>query len=150
MDPEFAAIYTANGASYRDRLRKLDARYEKVVSESPRKELFFADRFPFRYLTEDYGLTYYAAFSGCSVEIDASIPNQKYLIETIDAHSFKVLLILERSSEDLAKSLMRYTETKGQKILVLDSLQSVSKKQKRSYLEVMESNLSVLRQALAA
>ena len=47
-------------------------------------------RFPFRYLIEDYGLTYYAAFIGCSAETEASFETIAFLSEKIDELNLKI------------------------------------------------------------
>lgn len=77
IDPENAEIYKANAAAYIEQLQALDAEYQAAVDGSAVKTLLFADRFPFRYLTDDYGLDYYAAFAGCSAESEASFPDRR-------------------------------------------------------------------------
>ena len=62
------------------------------------------------------------------------------------------VLILEGSSEDLASTIIRNTQSQDQDILVLDSMQAVSPQQVEagaSYLGLMEENLTVLQAALA-
>lgn len=68
VDPQNAEKYRANAKEYITRLNELDSEYSAAVSSAKRDTLIFADRFPFRYLVEDYGLKYYAAFPGCSAE----------------------------------------------------------------------------------
>ena len=72
LDPAHAEDFAANAAAYTERLAALDGEYQAAVDASPVHTLLFGDRFPFRYLVEDYGLDYYAAFPGCSAETEAS------------------------------------------------------------------------------
>ena len=52
------------GEMVMEKLKDLDAKYQEVVEGASQKTLLFGDRFPFRYLVDDYGLSYYAAFVG--------------------------------------------------------------------------------------
>lgn len=83
-DEKGADTYKANAAAYGDRLDALDAKYEAAVSGAARRTLLFGDRFPFRYLADDYGLDYYAAFSGCSAETEASFETVAFLAGKVD------------------------------------------------------------------
>ena len=76
IDPDNAAVYEKNAADYIAKLNALDEGYTKAVSEAKVKTLVFGDRFPFRYMTEDYGLEYFAAFAGCSAETEASFETE--------------------------------------------------------------------------
>ena len=151
LDPEYAEIYEENAASYLKKLVALDARYAETVATSPRDTILFGDRFPFRYLVEDYGLKYYAAFVGCSAETNAGFATIAFLAGKADALDLSVILKIESSTEDIARGIREASAKKNQSILVLDSLQSATKKEYaagRTYLAVMESNLSVLETAL--
>ena len=152
-ESENAEIYTANAEAYIAKLASLDEDYADVVAASPRDTLLFGDRFPFRYLVEDYGLDYYAAFVGCSAETDASFDTMNFLISKANELSIKVILKIENSSPEIAQSIKNGSDRKNQEIKVLDSLQSATKKEYaagRTYLAVMTNNLEVLRAALAA
>lgn len=153
IDGENALTYTANAEAYGSELAALDARYAEVVESSPRDTLLFGDRFPFRYLVEDYGLEYYAAFVGCSAETEASFETMNFLIGKANELSIKVILKIENSQSDIAETIKNGSNAKNQDIKVLDSLQSATKKEYaegRTYLAVMTNNLEVLRAALAA
>ena len=152
IDPENAAIYAQNAAEYRSSLGALDDEYAETVSASSRDTILFGDRFPFRYLVEDYGLKYYAAFVGCSAEVNASAQTMAFLADKVDELDLKVILKLENSAPDIAEGIKRESAAKDQEILVMDSLQSATKKEYaagRTYLAVMKENLSVLSKALA-
>ncbi len=152
VDPDYAETYKANAAAYVASLTALDTRYAEVVAASPRDTVLFGDRFPFRYLVEDYGLKYYAAFVGCSAETNASFETIAFLAGKADALDLSVILKIESSTEDIARGIRDASQKKNQQIMVLDSLQSSTKKEYaagRTYLAVMESNLSVLESALS-
>ena len=148
LDPENKDKYQANYDRYINELDKLDAEYEKAVSSSSKKVLLFADRFPFRYLVDDYGIDYYAAFKGCSAESEASFDTIKFLAEKTDELNLKYVMILENSEEKIANAVINSTVNKNQTIESLDSLQSTTLADNRSYLDVMSSNLEVLKKVL--
>lgn len=148
LDPENKDKYQANYDRYINELDKLDAEYESVVSSSSKKVLLFADRFPFRYLVDDYGIDYYAAFKGCSAESEASFDTIKFLAEKTDELNLKYVMILENSEEKIANAVINSTVNKNQTIESLDSLQSTTLADNRSYLDVMSSNLEVLKKVL--
>ncbi len=147
-DPENAEKYRANAANYVSELTALDNEYKAVITSSERKTVLFADRFPFRYLTEDYGLTYFAAFAGCSSESEASFETMAFLIDKTKELALPVVLTIEGSDGSLAKTVCDST---GAKTAILDSCQSVSSADianGTSYINIMKSNLDVIREAL--
>lgn len=151
LDPDYAETYKANAAAYVASLTALDARYTEMVAAASRDTVLFGDRFPFRYLVEDYDINYYAAFVGCSAETNASFETIAFLAGKVNELDLKVILKLESSTDDIAKGIKDASNKKDQRILVLDSLQSATKKEYaagRTYLSIMESNLSVLQTAL--
>ena len=150
-DTANADIYSANAKSYSDKLSALDGEYTKTVKNAKQRTLLFGDRFPFRYMTEDYGIDYYAAFNGCSAETEASFETIKFLAGKVDELNLKNVMIIENSDGEIARTIIKNTKNKNQKILILDSLQSVGKKDMESgqtYLKIMESNLNVIKEAL--
>jgi len=150
-DAANADIYSANAKSYSDKLSALDGEYTKTVKNAKQRTLLFGDRFPFRYMTEDYGIDYYAAFNGCSAETEASFETIKFLAGKVDELNLKNVMIIENSDGEIARTIIKNTKNKNQKILILDSLQSVGKKDMESgqtYLKIMESNLNVIKEAL--
>ncbi|MBQ9036361.1 MAG: zinc ABC transporter substrate-binding protein [Erysipelotrichaceae bacterium] len=148
LDSDNKDKYQANYDRYINELDKLDAEYEKAVSSSSKKVLLFADRFPFRYLVDDYGIDYYAAFKGCSAESEASFETIKFLAEKTDELNLKYVMVLENSKEKIANAVINSTVNKNQIIESLDSLQSTTLADNRSYLDVMSSNLEVLKKVL--
>lgn len=147
-DPANASLYKANAEAYNEKLASLDSRYAEMVQNAKRQTLLFADRFPFRYLTEDYNLTYYAAFPGCSAESEASFETLAFLIDKTKELALPYILVLEGSDGKIAKTVAADT---GADILTLNSCQSVTTDDVRNgmtYLSVMENNLQLLTEAL--
>ena len=145
-------MYKSNLESYKTKLSDLDNRYSDTVSKGTTKTLLFGDRFPFRYLTDDYGLDYYAAFAGCSAESEASFETITFLAGKCDELGLKYVMTIESSDGKIAQTIINNTKTKDQQILKLDSMQSATMKDVLSgttYLSVMESNLNVLETALS-
>ncbi|MGN0164940.1 MAG: metal ABC transporter substrate-binding protein [Lachnospiraceae bacterium] len=151
LSPEKADVFESNARVYTEKLEELDGLYFRVVTEGHYSTLLFADRFPFRYLIEDYEITYYAAFSGCSADAEAGFDTVVYLANRISDEKLPAVIILENSDGRLAETIIDNSGCKDVEILVLDSMQSVSGKQREegyTYLSVMESNLGVLKKAL--
>ena len=151
LDPENADTYRKNTEDYVAKLNALDEQYKAAVSEASVKTLMFGDRFPFRYMTDDYNLKYYAAFVGCSAESEASFETIAFLAEKADELSLRNVITIEGTDHRIAETIIRNTKTKDQKILELDSLQSAKAadiKNGLTYLSVMEKNLNVLKEAL--
>ncbi len=150
IDSENAEIYKANFTKYYSELQKLDEAYAQTLGECQKNTVVFADRFPFIYLVNDYGLSYHAAFSGCSAESEASFETVKRLANEIDALGLSHILITETSDGSVAKTVKDSTKDKTQEILVLNALQSVTKEQlSSSYIDVMTENLAILKKALS-
>lgn len=150
-DPEHAQLYQQNAAAYEEKLAALDQDYQTTVDGSQSKTMLFADRFPFRYLTDDYNLTYYAAFTGCSAETDASFETITFLAGKLDELKLPVVLTIENSDQKVAKAVIENTNTRDQKILTLNSMQSVTAQdveEGTTYLSIMEHNLQILKEAL--
>ena len=150
-DKENAAVYAENAAKYNEKLAALDKKYELAVESASTKTLLFGDRFPFRYLTDDYGISYFAAFVGCSAETEASFETVVFLSSKVDELGLSAIMKIESSDGKIAQTIKNNTRGKNQKILTLDSLQSATQKEYaagRTYLKVMEDNLSVLTEAL--
>ena len=151
VDPANEANYKANLASYKEKLSALDEEYKNACDSATQKTVLFGDRFPFRYLTEDYGLTYYAAFVGCSAETEASFKTIIFLAEKTDELSLPAILTIEGGNDKIAASVRDNTKDKNQEILTMHSMQSVTNKviqEGVSYVSLMEQNLEVLKKAL--
>ncbi len=150
-DAAHAQAYKDNAAAYGEKLSGLDKEFSAAVAAAPKKTLLFGDRFPFRYLADDYRLKYYAAFPGCSAETEASFETIAFLSAKLVELKLPAILTIEGGSRKVAETILYNTPTHDQKILVLDSMQStVGEKATygQDYLAVMKKNLEVLKEAL--
>lgn len=151
LDSENAEMYSQRLEKYHEKLNELDAKYKEVLSSAKFDTLIFGDRFPFRYLTEDYNLKYYAPFPGCSAETEASFETVTFLAEKINELNINNIIILESSKDKLAKTILNASNHKMGNVLVLDSMQSTTLMQifnGKTYIGTMEDNLEVLTKAL--
>ncbi len=150
-DSANAAAYKANLADYSARLDALDAKYAAAVKAGSKNTILFGDRFPFRYMVDDYGLDYYAAFVGCSAETEASFETVIFLSKKVDELGLNSVLKIESGDGKIARTIIQNTKKKNAKVLTLDSIQSTTAKQAKAgttYLKIMEANLTVLTEAL--
>ena len=122
------------------------------MDTAARKTILFGDRFPFRYLADDYGLSYYAAFVGCSAETEASFETVSFLARKVDELNLPCVLTIEGAQHKIAETIVQNTAEKNQRVLVMDSMQATTAQDAANgttYLSVMEQNLSVLNEALS-
>ncbi len=151
IDPAFADQYRANAAAYTEKLAALDAQYTETAGSAAFHTVLFGDRFPFRYLADDYGLDYYAAFSGCSAESEASFATIIFLAQKVDELGLPAVMTIEHPKTRIAETIVENTAAKNQKILALDSMQGTTAADIRAgvtYLSMMEANLEILKEAL--
>lgn len=150
LDADGAAYYRENCKAYKNRLAGLDALYTETLLKNEVRTLIVCDRFPFRYLAEDYGLDYYAAFSGCSAESEAGFETITFLSRKADELGAKTLFVTESSDKKIASTVRNNTHMKSCTVSVLDSMQSVTAEQIENgttYLGIMEKNLAELKKA---
>lgn len=143
--------YKRNAEAYNAKLSALDAQYKETVDNAAQKTIVVADRFPFRYMADDYGIKYYAAFAGCSAETEASFETVVFLADKIDELGLKNVITLENNDHKIAETVISNSKEKNAEIKVLDSLQSVTSEDVKAgstYLSIMESNLKVLKEVL--
>ena len=147
IDPENKDYYAGTAAEYTSKLSELDSKYLAAVKKAKKKTVIFGDRFPFRYLTDDYGLKYYAAFVGCSAETEASFETVAFLAKKTDELKLNNIMVIENSDRKIAKKIVETTNAKDQKIVEMNSMQSVTADDianGATYLSIMESNLKAL------
>jgi len=151
LDSAHAAVYEANLKKYTEQLDSLDQQYTDTVKAAANKTLLFGDRFPFRYLVDDYGIKYYAAFVGCSAETEASFETVSFLAKKMDELGLKHVMTIEGPNKKIAETIIQNTKDKNQDILTLNSMQSTTEQDIESgetYLGIMQQNLEVLKKAL--
>jgi zinc transport system substrate-binding protein len=147
-DSANAALYQQNAAAYIEELEQLDVTFSEVVAGALRDTFVFADRFPFRYFADAYGLSYFAAFPGCSTETEPSAATVAFLINKIRAEKIPVVFHIELSNERMADTISGET---GAKKLLLHSCHNITKREFDSglgYLEIMRRNVENLKEAL--
>ncbi|MCR5105446.1 MAG: ZinT/AdcA family metal-binding protein [Eubacterium sp.] len=151
IDEENKDLYMSNYEAYKTELDNLDAEYQAAVEAGNKDTILFGDRFPFRYMVDDYGLEYYAAFAGCSAESEASFETIVFLAGKVDELGLPAIMTIEGDEHKIAETVQENTESKDQKILTLDSMQSTTSKDIENgvtYLSIMKSNLEVLKEAI--
>ncbi len=147
-DSANAAYYTAQADAFKTKINALDGEYRAAVNGAKTKTVVVADRFPFIYMTNDYGLCYYAAFSGCSTEVNSDFATQVKLINAVKEHSLSAVIVTEGGNKALADNICAET---GCKKVVLNSMQSVTRAEIQAganYLDFMTKNLEALREAI--
>ncbi|MBR6880733.1 MAG: zinc ABC transporter substrate-binding protein [Clostridiales bacterium] len=150
-DPDNESVYSANKDRYISELTALDSEYKKACEEASVTTIIVADRFPFIYLTADYGLDYYAAFPGCSAETQADFETVIFLAGKADELNVPALITTETGNGKIASTIKENCKNSDMPVLILDSIQSVDSKRienGESYLGIMKNNLEVLKKAL--
>lgn len=149
IDSNDKEIYDSNAKNYIEKLDSLDKQYEDVINTASVDTLLFGDRFPFRYMVDDYGLNYYAAFVGCSAESEASFETIAFLSSKVDELELNAVCVIG-NDHSIADSIINNTSEKNQKIVEFNSMQSISNKEcdNYSYIDIMQDNLESLKVAL--
>lgn len=148
LDPENEKTYTANADAYVEDIMALDTAFRNVVESAARREFIFGDRFPFLYFAREYGLTYYAAFPGCTGETEPSAQTVTFLIDKIEEDGIPAVYQIELSTGNIAKTLSAET---GAEILTFHSLQNVTQTEfdaGETYVSIMWKNVEALERGL--
>ena len=151
LKPSCSQQFEQNNTQYTQQIDLLDAKFEQDLQNCELSTILVADRFPFRYLVDDYRLSYFAAFAGCSAETDASFETVVFLSQKIDELSLAHIFVLEGSNRQTANAVVQNSSAKNAQILTLNSIQSINLAQIASgttYLNLMEQNLEQLKIAL--
>ena len=149
--PELAETFRANTNAYLEEINMLDASFKSTVAAAPHKTIIVCDRFPFRYLTEDYNLEYEAAFDGCSAETEASFETVVRLSNALTESGVNAVLVLEKSDKKIAQTVITNAKKPHCDTFTLDSLQSTSLRDAfngKTYLGTMRENLATIKKAL--
>ncbi len=148
LDPENKELYQKNKETYEEKLRELDAELTEIIKNAKRHTIVIGDRFPFRYLTHDYGLDYYAAFPGCSTETEPSAAQVAFLSDKVGLEQVPIVFYLEFSNGKVAEAIARDS---GAKTSILHSAHNVSRQDFEAgigYLDIMKKNILALKEAL--
>lgn len=152
LDPLNKEVYTRNTQKYIDSLKELDEKFKAQRSNASRNTIIVADRFPFLYMMEEYGINYFAAFHGCSAETEASFKTIAFLTEKLNTLNVKSILILENGMRALAQTIVKNSKNADCAIRELSSMQSIAKEniaQGISYYSIMEENFEILNTVLS-
>ena len=148
IDKENAAFYEENAAAYSKQLKQLDEEFRSFFKTSSLSTLIFADRFPFRYFADEYGLAYFAAFPGCAGETEPDAATMKMLIDKVNVENIPAVFYTELSNQKIADTILESTTAKK---LLLHSCHTVTKdefERGETYISLMKQNLANLKEAL--
>jgi len=151
LSPDSAERYKSRNAAYVKKLDAMDTSFRAVAETSPNKTLIFCDRFPFRYLFDDYGLSYYAAFAGCSAETEASFETIAFLSDKLKELKAPAVIVLENSDKKIAKTVIGNAKLPSCDTLTMDSMQAITLRQAFAgvtYISQMQKNLETIQKAL--
>lgn len=147
-DSKNTQLYKNNSSYYIQKLEDLDLQFRQIVDNSNKNVILFGDRFPFRYFADEYNINYYAAFSGCSTETEASPKTIAFLINKVREESIPVVFTIEFSNGKIADAICEATQTKK---LLFNSGHNITKEQLENnitYLSLMQENAKSLKEAL--
>lgn len=151
VDTAHAMEYHINAGLYIAKISALDAQYRAATDSAHFKTILFGDRFPFRYLVDDYGIKYFAAFVGCSAESEASFETVAFLAGKMDSLALPAIFTIDGSNGKIAQAVLAASKkSKETPVLTLNSMQSIKNSQMDSanYLDIMRENLEVIKKAL--
>ena len=153
IDADGAEGYRARAEAYTEALSALDAEFSQAVASVSEPRVLFADRFPFVYLMEDYGVEYVAAFRGCTTEVDATFETVARLSDKLDEWELSCVSVTESSDGELAESVIAASASKSARFAVFDSMQATAQSEidgGKTYVGTMKNNLEVLKDAISA
>ncbi len=148
FDPDNAGAFRAAASEYVDRIAEIDAAFEETVKTGARRELIFADRFPFLYFVRAYGLDYAAAFHSCTADTEPTPQTIMGLIRRVEQDGIPAIYTIEMSTQTIARTVAEET---GARILTMHSLQTVTQDEfdvGESYVSLMWKNVEALREGL--
>ena len=146
--PAKAEKYISNTNNYVAKLKDIDQKIREIVKNAKRKVLVFADRFPFRYFVDEYGLDYLAAFPGCSEQTEASSSTIAELTDKVKSEKVPVVLKIELTSDALAKTIASETGAAIRTFSAAHNISQADFESGKTYADIMTDNLKVLEEAL--
>lgn len=148
IDPENQDSYRQNALDYDAKISELGAEIRGIVESAARKEMIFADRFPFLYFAHEFGIEWVAAFPSCSSESEPSAKVIAELIDRVKADNVPAVYVLELSNGKTAQTIAEET---GAKVLTFHSIQNVTEADftaGETYITLMQRNTEALREGL--
>lgn len=149
LDGANADTWRAAAADYASQIAGIDAAFAEAVKSGARRELVFADRFPFLYFVREYGLDYLAAFPSCTAETEPTPQTMLSLIREVSGEGIPVIYTIELSTQAVARTV---SEETGARILTLHSLQTVTQEEfsrGETYVSLMWQNVEAVREGLS-
>ena len=147
-DEAHAAEYQTNAADYEQQLEELDQEFRDVVDHSERNLLIFGDRFPFRYFADEYGLDYYAAFSGCASDTEPSAATMAFLINKVKEEQVPTVLKMELSNDNISKAIAEAAGTDVKVFYSCHNLTAEEFENGETYLSMIKKNVETLKEVL--
>ena len=151
IDSENQTEIQKKANAFTEKLDALDKKYVEVVQNKKYDTVVFGDRFPFRYLVDDYGVKYFAAFSGCSAEAEASFETVVFLAKKLDELGLKHICALKGTEPKVAKTVINASNDKDRDIVFFNSMEgitNVNDAENTNYLKIMEENLEAFTKAI--
>lgn len=151
VDSDHADLYSQSANDYCAELHLLDQALRTLVESAQRRTILVADRFPFLYLCETYGLSYYAALPGCSSASDLTAVEYEHLAEHLREDALPVIFVAEYSDGTIARTVKRESRVDSVEILTLHSCHTLTQgliEEGKSYLTLMNENIQALKTAL--
>lgn len=148
LDAEHKEQFQKNAKNYIDEIQQVDEELKKVIDNAKRKEIIVADRFPFRYFCEEFGLKYYAAFPGCSTDTEPSAQTVAFLIDKVKKDQIPVVFHIELSNGRMADSIAEATGAKTELLNAVHNVSAEDFKSGVSYVSLMRHNVESLKEAL--
>lgn len=149
IDSANKQTYQTNAAAYVDALHALDEQFTTLFAQASNKTIVIADRNPFRYFCEDYGIKAIAAFSGCSSNNEIPLAVQNELIQAVKENGLKYIYVIELNTSDYADAIAAQS---GAQKLVLNSCHNLSKADfdsGKTFIQMMEENYKTFSESIA-
>ena len=141
----------SSAKDYISKLDELDKKFAEATNAKKFDTVLFGDRFPFRYLVDNYGIKYYAAFSGCSAEAEASFETVVFLAKKLDELGLTHVCALEGNEPKIAETIINASGDKNRDIILFDSMEGITDVKDTdniNYIKIMEKNLEALKKAI--
>ena len=148
LDKNHASKFNKNTENYIEQIASVDYSFKQVVKNAKRKDIVVGDRFPLLYFAKEYGLTYSAAFPGCSEQTEPSAATISYLIDKVKRDHNPAIFKIELSNGQIARTI---SEETGTKILTIQSMHNVSAEDfnnGETYVSIMRKNVKAVKEAL--
>ena len=143
-----SSLYNTNTNNYINEFKEIDSEMWHIGDNLKRNILVFGDRFPFRYLVNEYNFNYYAAFPGCSSETEANSKTISNLINIVKENNVPVIIKVDYSNGKIANTIASET---GAKVLTMYSGHNITEKEfnnGKTLIDIMKENIDVIKQAL--